>query len=50
VNGGELNFERTTMILAGAIVGMFFFVCGALGYFIFWLTKQSGSSKSTDAK
>jgi hypothetical protein len=35
VNRGELNFERTTMILAGAIVGMFFFVCGALGYFIF---------------
>jgi len=36
------------MILAGALALTFFMICAALVFSVFWLKKQSGSSKTSD--
>jgi hypothetical protein len=38
------------MILAAAVLTLFSLGCVGVVYFFLWLNKQSGSSKSTDAK
>jgi hypothetical protein len=45
VEGRKPSSDSVTMMLAGAIALTFFMACGALVFFVFWLKKQSGSSK-----
>ena len=38
------------MLLGGTVLVAFFLGCIGVAYFVFWLVKQAGSAKSTDAK
>jgi hypothetical protein len=38
------------MLLGGTVLVMFCLGCAGVVFFIFWLSKQSRSAKSTDAK
>jgi hypothetical protein len=38
------------MLLGGIVLVAYFLGCIGVAYFVFWLVKQGGRAKSTDAK
>jgi hypothetical protein len=38
------------MLLGGTVLVVFFLGCIGMAYFVYWLVKQGGSAKSTNAK